>query len=350
VTGDGGFIAAGSLADAVNAVRADPAGVLAQPVALVDLDRPVVSREDVSTLRRSALVLIGVAREVPSATAVDLADLLDINLAPTVEGLPRPFISCEDPGTEASRLLDIGARNPRSTALLARVIRDGSVAERPAAVALEASAFSALLGGPEFTRWLNERRDRDRPSRPPVVEAGDPVLVSRHGDEFAVVLNRPARRNAFSRSMRDALVDALDLVAGEPGSRAAISGLGPVFSSGGDLDEFGTAPDPTTAWVMRMSRNPGLLIHELRDRVAVRMQGRCAGAGVEIPLFASFVSAAPDTTLRLPEVAMGLIPGAGGTASVTARAGRWRACWLALSGAEVAAAQSLEWGLVDVVE
>jgi len=59
------------------------------------------------------------------------------------------------------------------------------------------------------------------------------------------------------------------------------------------------------------------------------------------------VVAAPDTRIALPEVALGLIPGAGGTVSVTRRVGRQRAAALALSGREIDARTALSWGLVD---
>ena len=59
------------------------------------------------------------------------------------------------------------------------------------------------------------------------------------------------------------------------------------------------------------------------------------------------VLAAPDTRIRLPEVAMGLVPGAGGTVSIPRRIGRHRTAWLALTGAEIGADQALAWGLVD---
>jgi enoyl-CoA hydratase/carnithine racemase len=73
------------------------------------------------------------------------------------------------------------------------------------------------------------------------------------------------------------------------------------------------------------------------------------GAGVEVPAAAGRVVAAPDAVFRLPEVAMGLIPGAGGTVSIPRRIGRRRACWLAISGASLDARTALAWGLVDEV-
>jgi enoyl-CoA hydratase/carnithine racemase len=73
------------------------------------------------------------------------------------------------------------------------------------------------------------------------------------------------------------------------------------------------------------------------------------GAGIELPAFARRVVAAPDTLIRLPEIAMGLIPGAGGTASIPPRIGRHRTAYLALTGTTLTAEQALGWGLVDAI-
>ena len=54
--------------------------------------------------------------------------------------------------------------------------------------------------------------------------------------------------------------------------------------------------------------------------------------------------------LGLPELSLGLIPGAGGTVSIARRVGRWRTAYLVLSGRTIDAATALRWGLVDAVE
>jgi enoyl-CoA hydratase/carnithine racemase len=62
------------------------------------------------------------------------------------------------------------------------------------------------------------------------------------------------------------------------------------------------------------------------------------------------VVAAPDTKIGLPEVGMGLIPGAGGTVSLPRRVGRHRTAWLALTRDTIDAPTALDWGLVDAIE
>jgi len=71
---------------------------------------------------------------------------------------------------------------------------------------------------------------------------------------------------------------------------------------------------------------------------------------VELPAFARRVVAAPGTTFRLPEVAMGTIPGAGGTVSLPRRVGRQRTLLLALSGIALPVEHALRWRLVDQME
>ena len=71
------------------------------------------------------------------------------------------------------------------------------------------------------------------------------------------------------------------------------------------------------------------------------------GAGIELPAFARRVVAAEDAFFQLPELSLGLIPGAGGTVSIPRRIGRQRTARLALSGERLDAATALEWGLVD---
>ena len=121
------------------------------------------------------------------------------------------------------------------------------------------------------------------------------------------------------------------------------------FCSGGDLDEFGTATDVTVAHLIRLERSVAARIARCRDRVSVHLHGACVGAGVELPAFAGAVSAEPDTMMSLPELRMGLVPGAGGTVGITRRIGRWRTAYLALRGEPLDAATACDWGLVDQV-
>ena len=71
------------------------------------------------------------------------------------------------------------------------------------------------------------------------------------------------------------------------------------------------------------------------------------GAGIELPAFAARVTATEDAVMALPELGIGLIPGAGGTVSIPRRIGQHRAAYLALSGCRIDAVRALRWGLID---
>ncbi|CRK51379.1 Enoyl-CoA hydratase/isomerase family protein (fragment) [Rhodococcus sp. RD6.2] len=79
------------------------------------------------------------------------------------------------------------------------------------------------------------------------------------------------------------------------------------------------------------------------------MHGSCVGAGIEVPAFASRIVAAQGTVFRLPEVSMGLIPGAGGCVSIPRRIGRHRAYWLCVTGAALDTETALAWSLIDEI-
>ena len=79
------------------------------------------------------------------------------------------------------------------------------------------------------------------------------------------------------------------------------------------------------------------------------MHGQVQGSGLEMAAFCGWVQCHPDAVLGLPELSLGLIPGAGGTVSITRRIGRWRTAYLVLSGRSIDAATALQWGLVDAI-
>jgi enoyl-CoA hydratase len=235
--------------------------------------------------------------------------------------------------------------NPVAAHVLVQVVRHNESANVVDGLLAESLAYSTLQHGAGFMDWLASRG-------PPRASSDDaePVALARDGELLRITLQRPAKRNAYSSAMRDALCGALDLaLADETIRKIVIDGRGPAFCAGGDLDEFGIARDAAIAHVARTTRSAGALLHRLRDRVECRVHGACIGAGIELPAFAGRVIARRDAFFQLPEVGMGLVPGAGGTVSVTRRIGRLRAAALALTGERIDAATALGWGLVDSV-
>jgi len=312
--------------------------VLRDPVAFVPADAGPV---EVEAARRDAGVVVGVCRGAPPDRAV-LAGL-DLTLASGPA--PREAVAVPDVDAAAEALAARVSAFPQAAAVLAGLLRwSGSL---PVAAALEAEslAYSTLLGGPEFARWLVARGPRPEPP-----SADEPVLLRRDDGGLRITLHHPQRRNAYGRQLRDALVDALAVAELDPTvERVVLDGAGPDFCSGGDLDEFGTAADPVTAHLVRTRAGAAAPLSRLGPRVEARLHGSCIGAGIELPAWAGRVVAAPGTRFVLPELAMGLLPGAGGTVSLPRRIGRWRTLWLALTGVALDAATAREWGLVDEV-
>ena len=212
----------------------------------------------------------------------------------------------------------------------------------------ESLAYSTLQAGPEFARWLTERG----PATVPVLP--DPVVVDRGRDDLYVRFNRPSRHNAFSTDARAALLEAVEIAWLDPSVLGfVLSGNGPSFCSGGDLAEFGSFDDPVSAHLSRTRHSPGLALDALTMRFhegcRAEVHGQVLGSGLEMAAFCGHVSSTPDAVFGLPELALGLIPGAGGTVSITRRIGRWRTAYLVLSGATITPATALEWGLIDAV-
>ena len=133
-----------------------------------------------------------------------------------------------------------------------------------------------------------------------------------------------------------------------------LSGNGPSFCSGGDLAEFGSFADPASAHVARIRLSPALVLDELTTRLGMRcsarVHGQVLGSGLEMAAFCGWVKAHRDSVFGLPEMSLGLIPGAGGTVSVTRRIGRWCTAYLVLSGRTIDAHTALDWALIDAIE
>lgn len=238
-------------------------------------------------------------------------------------------------------------RWPHAASVCDDVLRTVDV-EGPAlpGVITESLAYSTLQGGPEFARWLDERG----PARP--VEIPDPVLARRDGNTLEIRFNRPQRHNAFSTDARAALLEALTVALVDPGiDRVLLGGNGESFCSGGDLAEFGALADPAAGHLARTRYSPALALDTLRQRLGAscraEVHGQVLGSGLEMAAFCGHVACHPEATLGLPELELGLIPGAGGTVSITRRIGRWRMAYLVLSGRTIAPATALTWGLVD---
>ena len=307
-----------------------------------------------------AITVAAVTGQLPAAALnqpsqpADLLAAFDIVLSSTPQASTDAVVVDDLPAALAD-LTTTAQASPQAAMSLAQLLRASETSSLRDALMVESWVYSNLQNGAEFNRWL--QTSSAKPVKAsitqsiPVVESTAPVLVEEHGADLHLVLNRPERRNAFNAAMRDALVEALRAARmSPPPGGIIISGAGKAFCSGGDLDEFGTSPDSASAHVVRSIRSTAWELHLLREHITCKLHGACAGAGIELPAFADRVVAVEDTFFWLPEVRLGLVPGAGGTASIPRRIGRQRTCWMALSNRRIDPPTALEWGLIDAID
>jgi hypothetical protein len=290
------------------------------------LDPP--AREAVDRLVSLPFVVVGVTQGDVDPVWLELCDVALAEDDPVLDRVEENLVARPIAGTTLALLLRAAPH---------RSIADGLVAE--------SAAYSVLQSGPEFAAW--------RAANPPRTDHDDGprVRVERAGNTLVLTLTRPQRLNALDAQMRDELVEALALAAADSGiTSVEWRGEGRSFCAGGDLDEFGTRPDPASAHLVRLQRSVGRALAQLGKPTVTHLHGPCMGSGIELAAFTRTVVAAPDTTLALPEIGLGLVPGAGGTVSLTRRMGRLRTAWLAFSAAPIDVTTAKEWGLVDLME
>lgn len=332
----------------------------APPAPLIDAEtlavwaRDPAARGEYSALGRQRCLLIDVASTPAGLALAAIADWL--------RDLPAPSIAVGDPRAPLAALCDVAVaepaaarpllesieRCPLAATVLVQLLRATEGLPLESALFAESLAYSTLQGGPEYRDWLQAHRAAVPTAH---ADSGPAVLMEREGGRLDLALNRASNRNGMTMELRDALVEALQLVLADDSiAEVSLRGLGKCFSTGGDLSEFGSAPDPATAHLVRSLALPGRLLAHCAARVTVRLHGACVGSGIEFPAFADRLVATPDAWFQLPELKFGLIPGAGGTVSIARRIGRQRLAGWVLAGQRIDARTALAWGLVDAVE
>lgn len=233
--------------------------------------------------------------------------------------------------------------NPIAAAVLVQHLRISQSLPKTDALTAESFAYGTLQTGKEFLRW----KDSYSGARAlPLPE--DPLIIERTGSQLSLTLSHPESHNAIGTLMRDALCEALDMAIMDTSIETVIlSGSERVFSVGGAVEEFGEVTDSATAHWIRSLRLPAWRLARLKSKLQVIVRGGAIGAGVEMAAFADELIASPKAWFQLPELKYGLIPGAGGTASLPARIGRQKTAYLALSMDKISAETALSWGLVD---
>src|SRR3954471_1997884 len=172
----------------------------------------------------------------------------------------------------------------------------------------------------------------------------NPSIDLAHDGDIAVVTIDNPPVNALKHEVRAGLIEAFQRVRNDAGVKAAVLACaGRTFSAGADISEFG-----------KPRRSPGLIevietIEETGKPVVAALSGTPLGGGFELALGCHYRVAAPGTRVGLPEIKLGLLPGAGGTQRLPRLIGPERALQLILSGNPVPVEELLDDGVVDAI-
>ena len=177
------------------------------------------------------------------------------------------------------------------------------------------------------------------------------VLVDVRDGVAYVTLNRPAAANALSRELVNAVGQAFARLAADDGVRVVVlSGSGErAFCAGADLKERrAMSLDETRAFLRDLNAVVDAIAAGPRPVIAA-LNGAALGGGLELALACDVRLAADTAEMGLPEVRLGIIPGAGGTQRLARVVGVAAAKELALTGRRIGAARALALGLVSEV-
>ena len=173
----------------------------------------------------------------------------------------------------------------------------------------------------------------------------NPVSLSVHGPVAVITMDKPPV-NSLGAALRAGIADALDQANANAAVRAIVlTGTARAFSAGADVTEFGTpnaAREPNLRVVIAM-------LEDSPKPVVGAIAGQCLGGGLELAMGCHFRVASADANLGLPEVKLGLLPGAGGTQRLPRLVGLETALNMVIGGNPVAAAKLAGTALVDQI-
>jgi 3-hydroxyacyl-CoA dehydrogenase len=168
-----------------------------------------------------------------------------------------------------------------------------------------------------------------------------PISTTRHGDVLIVTSNNPPV-NALGAAVRQGLVAAIEEADKDDAVKAVVIRCeGQTFFAGADISEFGKP------MVMPMLPQVVDIIENCSKPVIAAIHGTALGGGLEVALASHYRVAVPDAKLGVPEVKLGLLPGAGGTQRLPRVAGVQKALEMVTSGTPIGAKDAYAVGLVD---
>lgn len=175
------------------------------------------------------------------------------------------------------------------------------------------------------------------------------ILIERPAPHVGLVrIARPEKRNALSVALRHELVAALQTLDDDAEIRAIVlAGSEKVFAAGADLAEIAHAG--AIDMVLRATTKMWSAIARLGTPMVAAVRGLAFGGGFELALHADLIVVGESTRLGLPEIKVGLMPGAGGTQRLLRLLGRQRTLMLLLTGDALTAQEALAAGIVNRV-
>ncbi|MEX0285409.1 MAG: 3-hydroxyacyl-CoA dehydrogenase NAD-binding domain-containing protein [Paracoccaceae bacterium] len=170
----------------------------------------------------------------------------------------------------------------------------------------------------------------------------DAIEYERIGDIAVLKANNPPV-NALGQAVRQGLVDGIAQAEADGARAVLIYGDGRTYFAGADIREFGKPPtEPHLPDVCNRIESSPLI-------VVSAMHGTALGGGLEIAVSTHYRIAVPSARIGLPEVHLGLIPGAAGTQRLPRLTGVEKALDVMTTGRQVGAAEALEMGIIDKI-
>lgn len=167
--------------------------------------------------------------------------------------------------------------------------------------------------------------------------------LTREGDIALVTINSPPV-NALSADVRNGLRDGVTQAAADPAVKAiVVICAGRTFIAGADISEFGKPSKGATLPELQSALEGG------PKPIIAAIHGTALGGGFEMTLMCHYRVAVPSAKFGLPEIKLGLIPGAGGTQRLPRLIGSSRAKEMIFTGRQVRAEEALSIGLVNRV-
>ena len=172
------------------------------------------------------------------------------------------------------------------------------------------------------------------------------LLIHRHGRVLQLTLNRPQARNALNNALLTQIAEALEAAAVDDSvGVCVIRGNARFFAAGADLNEMAEKDLPATLDDIR----PRLWgrIDAFTKPLIASVNGYALGAGCELALLCDLIVAGDNARFGLPEITLGIMPGAGGTQRLIRSVGKALASRMVLSGESIDARQAQQAGLVS---